>query len=299
MSQFNFNMMDASGYGFYRVWVERSYLLKLMIIPLIIKFACMISVMALGYEGNTLRQGLIMLPGIIAEGWVLSQFLRTILKNERWPTVIPNDIDDKLLDKLLYRARGIVASTLAYALIGLSAYFIRYITLGLITGDFGANSPTTSEEISDMLDTTDAASGKGLHLNPALFLPLIGLLIAMFWGFRLMWIYIPLSVLMPIKDYLKSLGGMMASVKMIVLYFCTFTPVMFITIMVSRLVFTMADGLGEAGDGVGRFTMIFVASFAEILIALVSTAAFAYAMKDFLPKTTDLLKDLPKPSDKK
>jgi hypothetical protein len=69
--------------------------------------------------------------------------------------------------------------------------------------------------------------------------------------------------------------------------------------MVSRLVFTMADGLGEAGDGVGRFTMIFVASFAEILIALVSTAAFAYAMKDFLPKTTDLLKDLPKPSDKK
>lgn len=291
--------MDAAGYGFYRVWAERSYLLKLMIIPIIIKFACMISVMALGFEGNTLRQGLIMLPGIIAEGWVLSQFLRTVLKNERWPTVIPNDIDDKLLDKLLYRARGIVASTLAYALIGLSAYFIRYITLGLITGDFGANSPTTSEEISDMLDTTDAASGKGLHLNPALFLPLIGLLIAMFWGFRLMWIYIPLSVLMPINDYLKALGGMMASVKMMILYFCTMTPVMFLTIMISRVVYTTADSLGGDGGEAGRFIMVLVAMFAETLVALVSTSAFVYAMKDFLPKTTDLLKDLPKPSDKK
>lgn len=298
MSQFNFNMMDAAGYGFYRVWVERSYLLKLMMIPLIIKFACMISVMALGLEGNTLRQGLIMFPGIIAEGWVLAQFLRTLLKNERWPTVLPNNIDDKLLDKLLTRARGIIASILAYALIGLSAYFIRYITFGLVTGDFGANSPTSSEEISTMLNEVDG-DGKGFQMNPALFLPLLGLTVLMFWAFRLMYVFIPLSVLMPIKDYLKALGGMMASVKMLVLYFCTMTPIMFVTIMISRVVFTTADNLGEVGDGTGRFVMMFVAMFAEILVALVSTTAFVYAMKDFLPKTTDLLKDLPKPSDKK
>lgn len=298
MSQFNFNMMDAAGYGFYRAWVERAYLLKLMMIPLIIKFACMISVMALGVEGNTLRQGLIMFPGIIAEGWVLAQFLRTLLKNERWPTVLPNDIDDKLLDKLLSRARGIIASILAYALIGLSAYFIRYITFGLVTGDFGANSPTSSEEISTMLNEVDG-DGKGFQMNPALFLPLLGLTVLMFWAFRLMYVFIPLSVLMPIKDYLKALGGMMASVKMLVLYFCTMTPIMFVTIMISRVVFTIVDNLGEVGDGADRFVMIFVAMFAEILVALVSTTAFVYAMKDFLPKTTDLLKDLPKPSEKK
>ena len=299
MSQFNFNMMDAAGYGFYRVWVERAYLLKLMMIPLIIKFACMITVMALGVEGNTLRQGLIMFPGIIAEGWVLSQFLRTLLRNERWPTVLPPDIDDKLLDKLLYRARGIIAATLAYALIGLSAYFIRYILFGIVSGDFGANSPTTSEEISELIDASEAGKGKGLHLNPAFLLPLVGLTVAMFWAFRLVWVYIPLSVLMPVKDYLKALGGMMASVKMIVLYFCTMTPIMFATIMVSRLVFSMVEGLGDNSDETGRFIMIFVAMFAEILVALVSTAAFVYAMKDFLPKTTDLLKDLPKTGEQK
>jgi hypothetical protein len=299
MSQFNFNMMDAAGYGFYRVWVERSYLLKLMLIPLIIKFACMISVMALGYEGNALRQGLIMFPGIIAEGWVLSQFLRTLLKNERWPTIIPPTIDDNLLDKLLYRARGIVAATIAYALIGLSAYFIRYVMFGIISGDFSSSSPATGEDISVLLNEAESGTGKGLHLSPAMLLPLMGITFAMFWAFRLMWIYIPLSVLMPIKDYLKALGGMMASVKMMVLYFCTMTPVMFLTVMLSRLVFTMADGLGEAGEGIGRFSVILIAVIAETLVALVSTAAFVYAMKDFLPKTTDLLKDLPKPSDKK
>jgi len=99
--KFDFNMMDAAGYGFYRVWTERHYLLKLATIPLLIKFACMITVMVLGIQGNILRQGLVLFPGVLAEGWVLAQFLRTLLKGERWPTILPPDIDDTLLDKLL------------------------------------------------------------------------------------------------------------------------------------------------------------------------------------------------------
>lgn len=283
-------MMDSAGYGFYRVWVERAYLLKLATIPLLIKFACMITVMVLNIEGNILRQGLILFPGVLAEGWVLAQFLRTLLKNERWPTILPADINDAILDKLLLRARGIVAATLAFGLIALASYMLRYLAFGLILGDFNA----TDEDVSNLLNAADADTSSKVHMNPLMFFPLMAITIGSFWAFRMMFVYIPLSVLMPVKDYLKALGGMMASVKMVVLYFCTMAPIMFVTIMISHVVFSAADGLGDGNDGAARFIMVFFAVIADTLVGLVSTAAFVWAMKDFLPKNADLLKDLPK-----
>ncbi len=295
MSQFNFNMMDSAGYGFYRVWVERAYLLKLATIPLLIKFACMITVIVLGLEDNILRQGLILFPGVLAEGWVLAQFLRTLLKGERWPTVLPADIDDTMIDKLLLRARGIVAATLIYGLISLSFFLVRYLLLGLVFGNFEA----TNEEISNLLKAAEADPDRKVAMHPLAFFPLLGLMVALFWAVRLVWVYIPLSVLMPVNDYLKSIGGMMASVKMTVLYFCTMTPVMFITIMMSRIIYSAAGSPEDGQDGGARFIVMFLAVMADTLVGLVSTAAFAWAMKDFLPKNTDLLKDFPKAAGEK
>ncbi len=290
MSQFNFNMMDSAGYGFYRVWLERSYLLKLAAIPLLIKFACMITVLVLGIDDNILRQGLILFPGVLAEGWVLAQFLRTLLKGERWPTILPADIDDRVLDKLLLRARGIVAATLAYGLIALGLYLIRYFSFGLMFGDFHASQ----EDVSNLLRPSDTGEPPKLNMSPLMIFPLIAATIGLFWAFRLLWVYIPLSVLMPVDDYLKKVGGMMTSVKMVVLYFCTMTPIMFVMIIISNIVFGAFDGMTEDGDGLARFIMVFFAVIADTLVGLVSTAAFVWAMKDFLPKNADLLKNLPK-----
>lgn len=290
MSQFNFNMMDSAGYGFYRVWVERAYLLKLATIPLLIKFACMITVMVLGIDDNILRQGLILFPGVLAEGWVLAQFLRTLLKGERWPTVLPAEIDDTLLDKLLLRARGIVAATLAYGLIALGLYLVRYFSFGLMFGDFNASQ----EEVATLLRPPEAGEDPKINVNPLMFFPLIAASVALFWAFRLLWVYIPLSVLMPVEDYLKKVGGMMSSVRMVVLYFCTMTPIMFVVIIISNVIFGAFGGVGEDGESIARFIMVFFAVIADTLVGLVSTAAFVWAMKDFLPKNPELLKELPK-----
>ena len=170
MSKLNFNMMDSAGYGFYRVWIERAYLLKLATIPLLIKFACMITVMVLDIEGNILRQGLILFPGVLAEGWVLAQFLRTLLKNERWPTILPADINDAILDKLLLRARGIVAATLAFGLIALASYMLRYLAFGLILGDFNA----TDEDVSNLLNAADADTSSKVSYEPSDVFPFDG-----------------------------------------------------------------------------------------------------------------------------
>lgn len=76
----------------------------------------------------------------------------------------------------------------------------------------------------------------------------------------------------------------MTSVKMIILYFCTMVPVMFVLIVISRLVFGISEGILDNGESVARFIMLFFAVIADTVVWLVSTAAFVWAMKDFLPK---------------
>jgi len=299
MSQFNFNMMDAAGYGFYRVWAERSYLLKLAMFPFLIKLGSTIAVFVLGLESDILRQGLVLLPGVIAEGWVLSQFLRTLLKNERWPTALPQNIDEGLLDRLLLRARGIIAATIAYTLIGLISSFVRYIIFGFMFGNFESPGQQVTDMLESGMEQAVTAEGEKATIHPLLALPMLGLLGVLFWAYRLAWVYIAFSVLMPVRDYLRAVGGLMASAKMMILFFCTMTPVMFIVILLSRVIFNAFGGGDDGSDDIARFIMIFVSVIAEMGIALVTTTAFVFAMKDFLPKTTDLLKDVPKAGQKK
>ena len=109
-----------------------------------------------------------------------------------------------------------------------------------------------------------------------------------------MWIYIPFSVLMPAKDYLKALGGMMASVRMLVLFLCSMSPVIFMMVMLSRIVVHLFGDMGESGETIAQFIMIFLAVAAETVVGLVTTTAFVWAMRGFLPKSPDVLKEIPK-----
>ncbi len=288
MAPFTFNIMDAAGYGYYRVWTERAYLLKLALIPLMIKFACTIALLVLGFQDNILRQGLVLLPGVLAEGWVLAQFLRTLLKDERWPTYLPPEIDDKVLDRLLLRARGIVAAVLAYGLIALASYAVRYLVFGVVLVDVGGADGGVGH-----LATDANPDSQNITITPLVMLPMLGLSVALFWGFRLMWVYIPFSVLMPLRAYLQAVNGWMSSVRMMALFFCCMTPLMFLVMVISRILSGFIQGFG-GGDDVARFIMVFIAVVAETLIGLVATAAFVWAMRSFLPKNPELLKELPK-----
>ncbi len=290
MSQFNFDIMDSVGYGYYRVWIERAYLLKLVMIPLLIKLACTVSVLVLGYENNILRQGLILLPGDVAIGWVLAQYLRTLLKNERWPTILPIDMDDKVLDALLLRARGIVAATLSYVLIAMVWYLLRYCFLGQF---FGGDASLPEEEMGKVLSSANA--DKTVEASPLLLIPFAAGVLALIWLFRLMWVYIPFSVLMPVKSYLDAVGGFVTSLRMLVLFFCSVIPVMFVTVMLSRVVFHAFGGAVEkAGGDTAQFLIVLLVVLSEICVALITTGAFVWAMRNILPKNPDVLKEMPK-----
>lgn len=283
VKKFEFNIMDAAGYGYYRLWMERTYLIKLLLIPALIKLACMVTVLVLGYEDNLLRQGLVLLPGDLVQGWVLAQYLRTLLMNERWPVILPADMNEKILDALLLRARGIVACALSYALIALVTYFLRFCIFGQLPADDMAANIANAED------------GQVPDVSFLMIVPMIATLLGFVWAFRLMWIYIPFSVLMPAKDYLKALGGFSSSLKMIALFFCSMVPVMFVSVMVSRGIFNiLGGGADDSATNFPQFIVVVVAVFSEMLATLATTGAFAWAMRDILPKHPDALKELPK-----
>lgn len=272
-----FDLIDSAGFGYQAVWRERAYLMRLALIPIIIKIACTVAVFAFGTE-SYLRQGLISLPAAFAEGWLLAQFLRTLLLLERWPIVLTEELSDRKLAALLLRARGIMSSTIMYALITFSAYGLKEVYAAMY-------------EISGAEQAAEGVERAGGH--PLLFIPAFAMLIASIWIFRLLWLYIPVVVLMPVGEFLKKLGGFKASFPMIGIFLVSMIPCFMLAIILSNIVSAIVGG---ADTDVGRFAIMIVSVLIETLISLITTASMVYGLRKILPKHPAALPDLQKDS---
>ncbi len=272
----SFDIIDAAGFGYKTVWQERAYLAKLAIVPVMIKIACAVVVIYLGYGDNFLRQGLISLPAAFAEGWLLAQFMRTLLLLERWPIILKEEPSDQEMSALLLRARGIISSTLTFALIALIGYGMKAVYLGFY-------------QMADAAGTT--APDAQAQANPLMFIPAFLLIIATIWLFRLLWLYIPVVVLMPMGEFLKRLGGLMASFRMVGVFMIGMVPCFLLGIVLAN-VFTNIVG-GPETD-IGRFVLMLVTVFIETLINLITTASMVYFLRGILPKHPAALPDFGK-----
>lgn len=281
MSAFNFDLIDAAGYGYHRIWAERHYLARLAIIPLIMKFACAVLAYSLSYTDDILRYGLVLLPAVFAEGWVMAQFLRTLLMEERWPTVLPDRDDEAAFARIIVRARGIISSTLVFVLISLASTVLAW-------GAFEVDAVT--KDIMARQGEAGAEAAKSGGASTLLFVPAVAAIFASIWAFRLLWIYIPYAVLMPARDYLQRLGGFMASIRLAGLFLVCMVPLNVLAVMlVQGLISPYGNGLMDAPAYV-RFLGIFVGVLADFIVGLLVTAAMAYAMRDIIPHHPDALK---------
>ena len=66
----NFDFVGVTNQAYHTVWMNRTSLLKIAGLPLMIKFGCLAAILFLGFEGQILRHGLIMLPAYFAEGFL-------------------------------------------------------------------------------------------------------------------------------------------------------------------------------------------------------------------------------------
>lgn len=279
---FNFDLIDASGYGYHRVWMERQYLLRLAFIPLIMKFACAVLAYSLGYTDDLLRRGLIILPAVFAQGWVMAQFLRTLLMEERWPTQLPERGDDAALARVLLRARGIISSTLVFVLINLASTVLAW---GAFELDRAAQG-VIDQQGEAAMDTENAGA------SSLLFIPAVAAIFASIWSIRLLWVYIPYAVLMPIGVYLKRLGGFMASIRLAGLYLICMVPLNVLAMMIVQGLLSASGATLNDVPAYVSFISIFLGVITDFIVGLLATAAIAYAMRDIIPHHGDALKDV-------
>jgi hypothetical protein len=277
MNGFTGDIATAAGYGYLRVWKERAYLFRMALVPIFLKFAGMLAIIALDYGDNHLRQGLILLPAMLAEGWLMAQFLRTLLMEERWPIALPETPAPEVVAHLLKRARGIVAATLVYLLIGLLSYLVKDAIFAV--ADMAESLPHTAAG-------TTAPEPVNIQINPLTYFPLAILVLASIWAFRLVWIYIPFSVLMGPLDYLRAMGGFVTSLRMLGVFLFCIVPPFFIAVIVSQFVFSSLGG-NEASENtfsLAEFLLVLIGTVMETFVGLVATAAMAFGMKDTLPR---------------
>lgn len=276
-----FDLIDSVSFGYKTVWQERQYLMKLAAVPILIKLACTVIVFAFGYQDNYLRQALITLPASFAEGWVLAQFLRTLLLLERWPIMLGDTISDSQMSALLLRARGIMSSTIMFVLITFCAYGVKEVYA--LFYEMAGGPVTPGGETTAPADRPQG--------NPLLFIPAVILIYLSIWVFRYLWLYIPVVVLMPVGDFLKKIGGFMASLRMMGVFLISMVPCFVIALVLTNLVTALVGG---PDSDIGRFIMVIVSVMVELLISVLTTASMAYALRHVVPKHPQALPDLHK-----
>lgn len=254
-----FDIISAAAKAYKTTWAERRYLLRLAAIPFLIKLVCFVLAATFAKEDDQyLRFMLIMVPGLLAEGWMLSHYTRLLVIGHRWPFRATGDFDSDMAI-LAVRARGVLSGMIVYVLInmalGLLMAMVGQIMMPYLSGD-------------DQVAQAD--------IPPPIMMFSAFMLGFLFWGFRLLWLYIPFAVNADAKPYLLALRGLSSSLYMIGLWLICFAPAFFVL----RILGGFIGGLLSVsiGDGASSLVLILMTVLADTVKSLLATAGMTYAL---------------------
>lgn len=258
----SFDVSKAAATGYSLAWKERHYLVRLAAVPFLIRLVCYIAVLQLGWAENFLRQAIIMLPAYFAMGWMLSHLSRMVLLDQRWP-FRPTGDTDRDMATLQDRALGVMKGTLTFAV----SRFLLDGVLALLT----------------IISAQGLAQAETQTVNPGMFMLVVFLSFFLFWGFRLLWAFIPAAVNYPLLRYMGELRGFGSSLYLIGAWLLAFVPPFIVCGMLlsflSALLHSMA---GTAG-------IIFAANVLKMLldmvVHIVATVAIADAIRQVMSRT--------------
>lgn len=262
-SKKRYDMIDTSVQSFKILLSDIPYLLKLMLFPVIIKIICYIIVHFYGLENDIIKQNLIMIPAFIAEGWLVVQWLRTVGLNERWPYKYQISISGEISNRP--RIKAILSSIQIYVLIKLAMGALVAIALYYKAGL-----------------AVDGEQKSGSAIGFILAFAVLGLIL---WGYRLLWLFIPLSMNYPIKAFIKDVGGLMGSIKIIGMNLICTMPIYLILTIAVTIIFTVLNAVGiDDESSISGFILIIISSIGEIIISVLCATAVLLAFKDLMVK---------------
>ncbi|MFN3700488.1 MAG: hypothetical protein ACK4VI_03085 [Alphaproteobacteria bacterium] len=242
----SFDIMHATRQGYFHFWAGRHVLVRLAMIPLFLKIISYFVVLSLGLEGNILRQGLILLPATLLEGYMVCLFLRLATFSHE-PMEKPYGSAAEVYYKI--RARDIQAGAVIYTLLKLFSTFVVGIIMGM-------------GEPSEEFQTSFLA-----------FLLIIGLLVGMIWAVRIAWIYIPVVLGYSVKEYLHRVRGFSFSFHALSVWIMCLLPPLLATIVLSDILGLITGHTAESPSQIFRYMIVMFQSVIELAIVIISTVA--------------------------
>lgn len=276
-----FDVTDSAMKGYSLVWQERRYLMRLAAFPLLIKFVCSMTVMMNGYDFDFTKQALLMLPSYFADGWVMSHLVRLIYLGQRWP-FRPSGVPETDMAMLRDRAGGIMAGTVFFAVIeflktGLTGFLVMTAPPGALPGQDGSPAPVKpgADAGSSMGDVVAQAQS-----SPYTALAGIVMIIATVWMVRYLWLYIPAAAGFSGRAYLKKVGGLMGSVRLLGVWLICSVPVLVGFVILANILFVPLLGMGPQGlSPLGEFVMNALRVVVVMAMTMVTTAGMALVIR--------------------
>jgi hypothetical protein len=254
MAKFDFVEAAASGYRY--VWNERRALLPLTFMPLAVKIGSYAVIALLGLHYNYLRQGLVMLPAFLIEGFIVALVIRMAVFGERYNNLYELGTEKAPLASTTRRA--ILASVVTYLLIKLILAFL-------------GGTAMAAQEIEK--------SGALPEPNGSPMVTAILILVFMLWAFRFLWLYVPVAMGISAADFLRMIKPYVSSVYILGMWMLCFVPFSLALLVMTKaglIIFPPIDGVPSQPY---LLVMSVVNSVIELGLALTSSIAMAYAVR--------------------
>lgn len=291
----SFDVTDSAMKSYSFVWSERRYIARLALFPLLIKFVCSLLVSMNGYDFDFIKQSLIMLPSYFADGWVMSHLVRLIYLGQRWP-FRPTGVPENDIAMLRDRAGGIMAGTVFFALLEfLKAGVMGMMLLSAPPGSFPKGEPSAVPDGGDVTGPVtqgpQAPALEGMSMgdmahtaqsSPYTALFGLAMIVLTVWAARYLWLYIPAAAGFSGRAYLKRVGGMMGSIRLIGVWLMCAVPVLSAFVIFANI-FLLPLGLHQGG-ALGAFVLKGADVIIGMSIAILTTAGMSFVIRSMFIK---------------
>lgn len=239
--------------GHKTVWQHRSFILKIALLPLLVKALCTLVVYNMQVDIFHLRFFLVMLPSYILDGWLIAHVLRLLLLNEKhieFPVRNPA-----------------VKATILFSVLAM-----------MIQGGIVSLLPNTM----DMLGLEKVTANWKPNIIEFGFYVLA--LVMAIWAMRLIWLYLPLSIGSSMKEFLREIKGYGTSIYMIGVWLAAMLPITIVLVLLPALTVPIEfETIYQLPTSLAIPVMV-LRVLSEMISLLIVTASMAYMFLDILKK---------------
>ena len=264
----SFDFVDAAAKSYEFVWRERSYLSRVAVPVLFVKFACVLMIFVSGLQDQHLLGGLVAMPGHIVEAIFMIGVIRYVLYRESifvWGRTIPApENGQKPLLHYGPASRGQC----------LQAGFAMYLLIKVIQLAMAGALLDFTQEI----DSATQSPPPPPHIGHAVFF--LSLLWVMVWTFRLLWLYIPVSMGYPFSKFLKKVQGFNISLSMLATWFISYMPMIILLAGFVNMINLFVTE-GSAADILAHGVVEVIGEFVLIMMPMI---AMTYGIVEVLSK---------------